>query len=130
MRGVNHRANWSVAEPGDGKTGDLDVSTKTEPFVADVAKCSVHVIGTGTPTGTPKLFASNDYDPGITSDKWNGTWEDVSSKLSPTMTAPAGAGFSYLIGLDGLPFRAFYWDYTRSAGAGSVRATWSKLVNG
>lgn len=127
MRGVNHKSKWSVAAAGDGKTGDLAASTKTEPFIADCADGSVHVILAGTPTGTPKLFASNDHDPGNLSDRWNGEWEDVSSLLDPAMAAPSGAAIRYLIALP-IKARAFYWDYTRSAGAGSARATWSKAV--
>lgn len=129
--GLTRPAIWNVAvspaSPEIGPQGDLGASNKTEPWVTEYARGSLHVVGTGTPTGTPKLFASNDHDPNKrATDKWNGTWEDVSSKLSPAMTAPAGAGFSYLIGLDGLPFRSFYFDYTRSAGAGAVRAVWGR----
>jgi hypothetical protein len=130
MGQTSRPAVWQTAATGfpDRSRGTLGASNKTEPYHAGYSKSSVHVIGTGTPTGAPKLFASNDCDPNNVSDKWNGTWEDVSSKLNPTMTAPAGAGFSYLIGLDGLPFRSFYWDYTRSAGTGEVRATWGSEI--
>jgi len=40
------------------------------------------------------------------------------------MTAPTGSAFSYLLGLDGLRFRHFYFDLAYSSGAGStVRAS-------
>jgi hypothetical protein len=119
-------AVWQTAATGypDRSRGDLGVSNKTEPFSANYARSSIHVVLTGTPTGTPRVYASNDWNPDDRTDKWNGTWEDCSSRLTPAMAAPAGAGTSYLIGLDGLPFKAFYFDYTRSAGAGDARAKW------
>lgn len=127
MRGVNHRSLWSVAAAGDGKTGDLAASTKTQPFVADTADGSVHLILTGTPTGTVTLYASDDHDPGDTSDRWNGTWESVNSKFDTPIVQPTGSAASYLLEFP-VKARAFYADYARSAGSGSARATWSKAV--
>lgn len=127
---MTHKARWLVPAAGsDDKTiGSTAVSNKTYPLAAEAEKCSLHVVGGAGFTGTPKLFASNDYDPQQSSvDPHNGTWEDVSAKLVAPMTAPTGSAFSYLMALDGLPFRHFYFDLTYSSGAGStVRATFTK----
>lgn len=118
-------AIWQTAATGypDRSRGTLGASNKTEPFKADGMITSLHAILDGTPTGTPRVYASNDWVPGQTN-KWNGTWEDISSRLSPAMAAAAGAPTSYLIDLQGQRALAYYFDYTFSAGAGEARAVW------
>lgn len=120
---VERKATWQTYHATSLDRGDLGASNKTEPFEAHGAPTSVHAILEGTPTGTVKLFASADWKSGQT-DKWNGTWEDITARVSPAIVNPAGAGASYLVDLQGIRAKAYYFDYARAGGAGTARATW------
>lgn len=122
----SERARWNIPQnASDPMIGSLGASNKTYPFMADYCAGSGHVVMTGTPTGTPTLFASNDHDPANQADKWNGTWESVNARLDVALVAPAGAGTSYLMDFP-VRARAFYFDYVRSGGTGDGRCTWGK----
>lgn len=122
----SERSRWNTPlNASDPTIGTLGASNKTFPFMADYCPGSVQVVGTGTPTGTPTLFCSNNHDPANQVDKWNGTWESVNALLETSMVAPAGAGFQYFLEFP-IRARAFYFDYSRSGGAGGVEAVFGK----
>lgn len=126
------RARWNTPlNSSDPKIGGLGASNKTYPFFADGCDGSCHLILAGDPTVTIVVYASDDHDPADQNDKWNGTWENVNSKLDTAIVNPAGAGASYLIEFP-VYAQHYYIDiaYTAGAATNTARATWVKKTGG
>lgn len=119
-------ALWLTAAAGypERRRGSLGASNKTEPYEAGGALAVLHAVLTGTLTGVVKIFASNDWVKNHPTDKWNGQWEDITARVSPAIVNPAGAAASYLVDLQGIRAKAYYFDVAYTSGAGEGRVTW------
>lgn len=121
-------ATETAAKVGDGAAA----TNKTRPFYAGLKPCDTLIKWGGTCAGTLTLYASVNHNPEDSAtalDPWNGDWNPVDTLLSPAPTDPAGAPGNNQYSLNGLSFRAYYWDYVRSGGSGALEAWFGREVS-
>lgn len=128
------KLHWNVAlGAAKDKIGDLAGHNKTKPFYAGFQAASTYIKWSGTPTGTLTLYASvnhNSEDVAASQDPWNGDWVAIDSLLNPAPTDPAGSAGNNAYSLEGIAFRAYYWDYQRTGGSGQAEAWFGREING
>ena len=85
-------------------------NTYTSPstFIANLDNVGAQVIWTGTPTGVLTVNVSND----------NVDFDSLT--FNPALAQPAGAPLKYVISLNQLPWPYVQFQYTNSAGSGTL----------
>lgn len=99
----------------NGTMTGTSVITSAVFNIQDMSLLSVHLIWTGTPTGTFTVQGSNQYD----STNPNAAADWVSLSLSPAPAA-GGSASSALVNLAQLGFAYLRVTYTNSAGSGTL----------
>lgn len=89
-----------------------------------LVRASLHIVWTGTPTGTFTLWASNKLKPDASSDS---DWVQVTSEWA-TIANPAGAAGQMLIADQDMAYRWVRLKYVNASGSGAFDA-WAQGKN-
>jgi|SRR6185312_8545795 len=109
--------------PNASMTGTSTI--KSQAFwLVKFSGCSFQPSWTGTPTGTFKVFVSNDFMPSATGDQSNpanaGTWTDLGATVSANPSGSAGNTFIPIYASCGMWIQL---QYTNTSGAGTASGT-------
>lgn len=109
--------------PNNSMTGTTTI--KSQAFwLVKFSGCSFQPVWTGTPTGSFKVYVSNDFMPSATGDQSSpqnaGTWNDLGVTVSGQPAGAAGSTFIPIYASCGMWVQLWY---TNTSGTGTLSGT-------